>query len=106
FGAAGSGMKRHLEGLLREALSRAIAAGDLRVDGAPAASLEAPADPKFGDLASNVALVLAKQVGRPPRQVAEAILRHVQDPGGWLASTEVAGPGFINFRFALPFWRM
>jgi arginyl-tRNA synthetase len=98
-------MKRRLEGLLREALSRAIAAGDLRVDSTPAASLELPADPKFGDLASNVALVLAKQAGRPPRQVADAILRHLHDPGGWLAATEVAGPGFINFRFALPFWR-
>jgi arginyl-tRNA synthetase len=99
-------MKRHLEGLLRQALSSAIAAGALRVPEVPPLTLEVPSDPKFGDLASNVALVLARSAGRPPRAVAEAVLAHLQDPAGWLAATEVAGPGFINFRFAPPFWHM
>jgi arginyl-tRNA synthetase len=99
-------MKRHLEGLLRQALSDAVAAGELRVDAVPPLVLEVPSDPGFGDLASNVALVLARQAGRPPRALAETILGRLRDPEGWLASTEVAGPGFINFRFAPPFWRM
>jgi arginyl-tRNA synthetase len=99
-------MKRHLEALLRQALSDAIAAEALPVSTIPPLVLEVPSDPAFGDLASNVALVLARQAGRPPRALAEAILAHLRDPEGWLASTEVAGPGFINFRFAFPFWRM
>jgi arginyl-tRNA synthetase len=99
-------MKRHLEALLRQALSETIAAGQLAVSEVPAFSIEVPSDPQFGDLASNVALVLAKRAGRPPRVLAETILKHVRDPEGWLASTEIAGPGFINFRFAFPFWQM
>jgi arginyl-tRNA synthetase len=102
-------MKRHLERLLRQALSDAIDAGDLPTQPAvelPVIGLDVPSDARFGDLASNVALVLAKRVGRPPRKVADAILAHLRDAGGWLAGTEVAGPGFINFRFAPAFWRM
>src|SRR6185503_20906174 len=50
--------------------------------------------------------VLAREAGRPPRALAEIILGHLRDPDGWLAGTEIAGPGFINFRLAPAFWRM
>ena len=99
-------MKRHLERLLRRALDDAIAGGELRVSRLPPLTLEVPADPKFGDLATNVALVLAREAGRPPRDIAETVRRHLHDPGGWFAATEIAGPGFLNIRFAPPFWRM
>jgi arginyl-tRNA synthetase len=99
-------MKRHLERLLRQALSDAVAEGELRVEQVPPLVLEVPVDPKFGDLASNVAMVLARQAGRPPRAIADVLLRRLRDPDGWIAATEVAGPGFINVRFAPAFWRM
>src|SRR5262245_37729296 len=99
-------MKSHLEGLVRDALERAVAAGELRLGRPPVFAIEVPSDPAFGDLASNVAMVLAREAGRPPRALAEIILRHVRDEGGSLAGTEVAGPGFINFRLAPAFWRM
>jgi arginyl-tRNA synthetase len=99
-------MKSHLEGLLRDALQRAVAAGELRLGRPPVFTIEVPSDPAFGDLASNVAMVLAREAGRAPRALAETILRHVQDADGWLAGTEIAGPGFINFRLAPAFWRM
>jgi len=99
-------MKRHLEALLRQALIDAITAGELPVDRPPPFTVEVPADLKFGDLATNVALVLARQAGKPPRVVAETVLARLRDPGGWLASAEIAGPGFINVRFTPAFWRM
>jgi arginyl-tRNA synthetase len=99
-------MKSHLEGLLRDALDRAVAAGELRLGRPPVFAIEVPSDPTFGDLASNVAMVLAREAGRPPRQLAEIILRHLVDGQGWLAGTEIAGPGFINFRLAPGFWKM
>lgn len=99
-------MKRHLEQLLRQALSDTIAAEDLKVSGLPPLTLEVPGDPKFGDLSSNVALVLARESGRPPRVIAEAIVARMKDPEGWVTASEVAGPGFINFRCAPAFWRM
>ena len=97
-------MKRHLEALLSQALTDAIAAGELPVTAPSTLVLETPSDPKFGDLASNVAMTLARAAGKPPRVVAQTILAHLRDPRGWLAGTEIAGPGFINFRFTPAFW--
>ncbi len=52
-------------------------------------------DEQFGDYATNVALPLAKQLGKNPREIANAIAKEL--PGlGLLAKSEVAGPGFIN----------
>jgi len=66
-----------------------------------------PADPTFerprqrahGDWATNVALRLAKPVGRPPREIAQAIVDHLELPAD-VAAAEVAGPGFVNFRLS------
>ena len=62
----------------------------------PSVDLERPKKAEHGDFATNVALQIAKQVGRKPREAAEAIVaalgRHPD-----IARTEVAGPGFINF---------
>ncbi|HUH12637.1 MAG TPA: arginine--tRNA ligase [Longimicrobiales bacterium] len=83
---------------LREQL-RAVAA---RL-GAPAdveVQLERPRNPEHGDLATNLAMTLAKALGRPPRQLAEALVQGLDPAAAGLASAEVAGPGFINFRLA------
>jgi arginyl-tRNA synthetase len=101
-------MKRHVEGLVRQALSEAIAAGRLRSREAPSFTVEVPSDPKFGDLSTNAALLLARSEGRPPRAVAEAIVPALEAaaPPGWLSGPpEIAGPGFINFRLAPAFWQ-
>ncbi|HZT65410.1 MAG TPA: arginine--tRNA ligase [Acidimicrobiales bacterium] len=50
---------------------------------------------RFGDFQANAAMGLGKQLGRPPRQVAEAIVNQL-DVGGVCSNVEVAGPGFIN----------
>mgnify|MGYP001206652579 CR=1 FL=1 len=52
-------------------------------------------DPQFGDYATNVALQLAKQVGKNPRDIAETIATELRETGDY-AKVEVAGPGFIN----------
>ena len=64
--------------------------------------LEKPARPEHGDLATNAALQLASDLERPPRQIADELaeaLRDRVDPQR-ITAIEVAGPGFINFRFA------
>lgn len=98
-------MKRHLDALVRTALTEAIEAGELPVRELPAYTIEAPSDPSFGDLACNAAMMLAREARRPPRAVADLLIRRLRDPDGWLASVEVAGPGFLNFRFTPAFWR-
>ncbi|HWG60308.1 MAG TPA: arginine--tRNA ligase [Streptosporangiaceae bacterium] len=56
----------------------------------------------FADFQSNVALPLAKRLGRPPREIAQEITRHL-DLTGVAQEPEVSGPGFINFTL-LPEW--
>jgi len=98
-------MKPLLEGLLREALTAAVGAGELRIEVPERIQLEQPSEAAFGDLASNVAMTLARQAGKPPRAIAQTILDHLRDPAGLLASAEIAGPGFINLRASLACWR-
>ncbi len=97
-------MKKRLEGLLQQALTRATKGGALKSPSLPPLLFEVPKDPAFGDLACTVALGLARQERRPPRAIAESIVSHIDDPDGLLASTEIAGPGYINFRFSQRFW--
>lgn len=70
----------------------------------PPLIFEIPRDQSYGDLASTVALGLARSEGRKPREIAQIILDHVDDPEGLLAAVEIAGPGYLNFRFAANFW--
>jgi len=77
-----------------EAIVSELAGADVPV------RLERPRNPEHGDLATNVAMVLAGRLGRPPREVAEAIVERLDRSQVGLASVEIAGPGFINFRFA------
>ncbi len=66
-------------------------------------SVEPPRDPSHGDLATNAAMVLAKQAKSNPRSLAEQIVEHLQrDPA--ITSAEIAGPGFINLRLAPQSW--
>ncbi len=82
---------------LREALAR-VAAGlghqDVEV------VLERPREAGHGDLATNLAMRLAKPLGRKPGDVAQTILAELDVPEGVIARVEVAGPGFINFWLA------
>lgn len=52
-------------------------------------------DPQFGDYATNVAMQLAKPLGRNPREIATEIVEELQNTGDF-EKVEVAGPGFIN----------
>ena len=63
--------------------------------------LEHPANREHGDWSSNVAMVLAKAVGRPPRDLATDLAAALNaDPPRHVVAVEVAGPGFLNFRLA------
>ena len=69
-----------------------------------AVTVEPPRDPAHGDLATNAAMVLAKQAGTNPRALAEAITtRLAADPD--VVEASIAGPGFINLRLADDVWQ-
>lgn len=69
------------------------------------AVIEPPKDPRHGDLATNLALVLTRQAGMPPRVLAERLSAGLVDKLGDLVRVDIAGPGFLNVTFAPAFWR-
>lgn len=80
---------------LAAALRRA--AEQIGVSQVPAFKLETPRDPAHGDVATNLALVLAPRLRRKPRDVAERLVAALDLPASHLKKVEIAGPGFINF---------
>jgi arginyl-tRNA synthetase len=65
--------------------------------------VEPPRDAAHGDLSTNAAMVVAKPLGKNPREVATALVEHFKNDAD-VASVEIAGPGFINFRVTAPIW--
>ena len=66
-------------------------------------TVEPPRDPTHGDMATNAAMVLAKDAGKKPRDLAQAIAEKLRsDP--LIGSVEVAGPGFINITLKPAAW--
>ncbi|WP_425414214.1 arginine--tRNA ligase [Paenibacillus taiwanensis] len=75
-----------------------LKAGLVTRDELPAFVIEVPKDKTHGDLATNVAMQLTRIAKRNPRQIAEAIIEHLDKASASIQSAEIAGPGFINFR--------
>jgi len=85
--------------LIRAALIDAAARLGVAVSAA-AVELERPRDPAHGDVATNLALTLAKSLKQKPRAVAERLVAGLELPQGLVRKVDVAGPGFINFLLA------
>ena len=79
---------------LAEALTRALAAAGVDA-GQTLPVLDRPKQAGHGDFACNIALTLAKPMGRNPRELAQSIVAALDAPG-LVERAEVAGPGFIN----------
>jgi arginyl-tRNA synthetase len=82
------------------ALERALAEVGAVGDGPVEIHLERPRDPTHGDWATNVALTLAKRIGKKPRELAAELATRIDLAATGLETVEVAGPGFLNFRLA------
>jgi len=96
--------KGEMGGRVTEELSRGIETA-LRAAGLPPPAdlfWEVPREEAHGDYATNVAMVLARSVRRPPRQLAELIVKHLPSLPP-VERVEVAGPGFLNI-FLTPKW--
>ncbi|MGB8637689.1 MAG: arginine--tRNA ligase [Pseudolabrys sp.] len=65
--------------------------------------VEPPRDPTHGDMATNAAMVLAKDAGKKPRELAESIAAKLRSDGK-VASVDIAGPGFINLTLKPNVW--
>jgi len=83
-------LERYLESVGSEAIRQA-----LRLDGPRPAMVRPTQDPKFGDFQINGAMPLAKELKRPPRELAQPIAEALATDDA-IEKAEVAGPGFVN----------
>ncbi|MEO1282998.1 MAG: arginine--tRNA ligase, partial [Pseudomonadota bacterium] len=77
--------------------------GQLPADIAPTIEAETPRDPTHGDVATNIAMVLAKPAKMKPRDIA-GLLQPLLEALPDIAEAEIAGPGFINLTMEPAYW--
>ncbi|MCR5814663.1 MAG: arginine--tRNA ligase [Desulfovibrio sp.] len=66
--------------------------------------VESPKDPRHGDLSTNLALLVAKQLGKKPRELADELATLLQQKVPTIEQASAAGPGFCNVVFNAAFW--
>ena len=85
---------------LKSGLAAALAAAGIDAgDRLSRIELAIPRERAHGDWTTNIAMILAKAAKQPPRAVADAIAKHFPLDGSPFRAVEVAGPGFLNFRY-------
>ena len=66
-------------------------------------NIEIPTNKKFGDVSTNIAMVFAKKIGIPSRDLALKLSEHMNKEN-FIEKLEVVGPGFLNIFFKKSFW--
>lgn len=83
---------------LKEEIGRAVVAAGLTTEAdLPEVILEKPKDKSHGDFAANIAMQLARIAKKAPRQIAEDIVKEINQEKASIKQIDIAGPGFINF---------
>lgn len=91
-------MKKYLNNIIQDALKKSdLPLKDIHFD--------KPKEDKFGDLSTNVAMLLAKELKSPPRKIAESIIYNLNYDNDLISKVEIAGAGFINFFISDNFYK-
>ena len=89
---------------LHEALRKAQADGELRLEVWPNLVFDIPKRAEWGDLSTTVAMGLAKGEKRPPREIADVIASHLQGETDLFDHVDVVPPGYINLTLKRDQW--
>ena len=95
--------KTEIHSLLCASYERAVSSGALPAGAVMRGSIDVPKNPGHGDYACGYAMAAAKEMKMAPRKIAEELAANLDLEGSYFASAEIAGAGFINFRFS-PKW--
>ena len=90
-------MKEYIQKLFADASQKLLYLKDKEIQ------LSIPSNPEHGDLSTNTAMLLTKELKKNPRQIAEEIIQNLEDKENYLSKIDIAGPGFINFYFSNSF---
>ncbi len=92
--------KEQIKEVIKNAALKAMASGELTHTELTDFTIEEPSNREHGDYAVNAAMAWAKLFRKAPRQIAEILLSNADFEGSYVKSSEIAGPGFINFFLA------
>ncbi|CAB1274115.1 arginine--tRNA ligase [Candidatus Nitrosacidococcus tergens] len=92
-------MKSIIQQSIKTALS-SLNQGGINIDSKAQILIEQTRNKAHGDFASNIAMILAKEVGKAPRDFAKLIIQYLPSHP-YIDKVEIAGPGFINFTMTL-----
>ena len=70
-----------------------------------AIQFETPQNPEHGDLSTNIAMLIAKDLKKAPRIIANEIVEKLPKNPAVIEAVEIAGPGFINIRFSRKYFQ-
>lgn len=92
---------------MKDAVRKILAAAAASFAPLPAIELERPKVKEHGELATNLAMVLAKPAKKSPMEIAKAIVAAVpqNDPDGLIENISIAGAGFLNLTLKKDAWR-
>ena len=89
-----------LVGALRLAQQRGL----LKVEQMPVVNLEAPKRPEWGDVSSTLAMSMSASERRPPFEIAQIIIDHIEQRDALFNRVEIVRPGFLNLTVKQQLW--
>ena len=90
-------MRQYIESILKGVLSL------LEMEYPEKTIIETPKYEKFGDISTNIAMLLAKEYKKNPRSLAETIIPYIERMDD-IEKVSIDGPGFINIQFSKEYW--
>lgn len=89
-------IKDQIRNTVKAAIAGAIASGTLQKADIPEISVERPREKSHGDFSTNIAMVVAGNFRKSPREIAARIIETADFTGTYIDRMEIAGPGFLN----------
>jgi len=96
-------MKEEIRQSIGQALARLSESENVKTPVLDHFDVSIPKDEKFGDVSTNIAMILASKMGTNPRSLAEKIVGELADEP-YISAVNVAGPGFINITITPSRW--
>ncbi len=90
-------IREQIEEIIKSSITQAVSEGLLPEADIPSIMTEKPREEAFGDLSTNIAMQMARQAKKAPRQIAQILIDRINTCGTFVVKVEMAGPGFINF---------
>ncbi len=92
-----SEIRQQIKDAVINSINKSVETGELPSLEITDITIEIPREKGHGDFSTNVAMQITKTAKKPPRQIADTIIKNISTDGTYIKKVDCAGPGFINF---------